>query len=123
MNPLRILVVEDETIIAMLLEDMLIELGHEVVGVAHSLTAALALIEAKAGQLDLAVLDINLGGERSFPAARRLMELDVPFMFATGYGGLGLEEPFAAAFTLKKPFRQGDLGQAVDHAAQQAKAA
>ena len=123
MSPLRILVVEDETIIAMLVEDMLLDLGHEVIGVAHSLPSALAMIETRAGQFDLAVLDINLSGEQSFPAARRLMELGIPFMFATGYGSMGLQAPFDTAFTLKKPFQQEDLGRAVCLTAERAKAA
>jgi CheY-like chemotaxis protein len=123
MSPLRVLVVEDETIIAMLIEDMLLDLGHEVTGVAQTLPAALAMIEARAGAFDLAILDINLGGQQSFPAARRLIELGVPFMFATGYGSLGLQAPFDTVFTLKKPFQQDDLGRAVAFTAQRAKAA
>ena len=110
----RILVVEDEMMIAIMLEDMLLDLGHEVVGVAQNLPVALAMAEAKAGQFDMAILDINLAGERSFPVALRLAEQGVPFMFATGYGALGLEEPFRDVFTLKKPFQQEDLARAID---------
>jgi CheY-like chemotaxis protein len=120
MSARRILVVEDEMMIAMLIEDMLLDLGHEVVGVAQSLSAALKMAETKAGQYDLAILDINLAGEQSFPLARRLMDLGVPFMFATGYGVQGLEEPFATVHTLKKPFRQEDLSLAVAKAAKAA---
>jgi CheY-like chemotaxis protein len=110
----RILVVEDEMMIAIMIEDMLLDLGHQVVGVAQSLAAALALTDAKAGQFDMAILDINLAGERSFPVALRLAERGVPFMFATGYGALGLEAPFRDTFTLKKPFQQEDLARAID---------
>ena len=113
-SPRRVLVVEDEMMIAIMLEDMLLDLGHQVVGVAQSLPAALAMTEAKAGQFDMAILDINLAGERSFPVALRLAERGVPFMFATGYGALGLEEPFRDTFTLKKPFQQEDLARAID---------
>ena len=120
MSSQRILVVEDEMMIAMLIEDMLLDLGHEVVGVAQSLSSALTMAEAKAGQYDLAILDINLAGEQSFPVARRLMEAGIPFMFATGYGAQGPEEPFAAVLTLKKPFRQEDLSLAVSKAAKAA---
>jgi DNA-binding response OmpR family regulator len=108
----RILIVEDEMMIAMMLEDMLADLGHEVVGVAQSLSAALNLAEGDG--YDMAILDINLAGERSFPVARRLSERGVPFMFATGYGILGLEDPFRQTFTLKKPFQIHDLARAVE---------
>ena len=114
MSPRRILVIEDEMMVAMLIEDMLLDLGHEVVGVAQSLNSALSMTEAKTGQYDMAILDINLAGEQSFPVARRLMDEGVPFMFATGYGALGLEEPFRSVFTLKKPFQQEDLAKAVE---------
>jgi CheY-like chemotaxis protein len=113
----RILVVEDEMMIALMIEDMLADMGHEVVGVAQSLSAALDMTEAKAGQFDMAILDVNLAGERSFPVARRLAERGVPFMFATGYGTLGLEEPFQGVFTLMKPFQQEDLARAIDRVA------
>ena len=103
--------------IAIMLEDMLADLGHEVVGLAQSVAGALALTDAKAGQFDLAILDINLAGERSFPVARRLAERGVPFLFATGYGVLGLEAPFQDAFTLKKPFQQEELARAIERVA------
>lgn len=103
--------------IAIMLEDMLADMGHEVVGVAQSLSAALDMTEAKAGQFDMAILDVNLAGERSFPVARRLAERGVPFMFATGYGVLGLEAPFQDTFTLKKPFQQEDLARAIERVA------
>jgi DNA-binding response OmpR family regulator len=110
--PKRILVVEDEMMIAMMLEDMLTEMGHAVVGVAPNLKTALAL--AAAEQCDLAILDINLAGERSFPVARLLRERGLPFLFATGYGTTGLEDPFRDALTLKKPFQIEDLAQAIE---------
>lgn len=99
--------------IAMMVEDMLTDLGHEVVGVAPNLKQALAL--AASAQIDVAVLDINLGGgERSFPVAQLLRDRGVPFLFATGYGTLGLEAPFQDTVTLKKPFQISDLGKAVE---------
>jgi len=117
MSALRILVVEDEMMIAMMIEDMLEDLGHEVVGVAQSLNSAMAMAEDKAGQYDVAILDINLAGEQSFPVAQRLMDQGVPFMFATGYGALGVEERFRSVFTLNKPFQQEELSKAVSKAA------
>jgi len=108
----RILVVEDELMIAMLMEDMLADIGHEVVGVAQNLAAAMTM--AQDCEFDLAILDVNLAGERSFPVAQLLAERGVPFMFATGYGTLGLEGDFKNALTLNKPFQIHDLAKAVD---------
>ena len=108
----RILVVEDEMMIAMLLEDMLADLGHTVVGVAGRLDSALDM--ARSTDADMAILDVNLSGEASFPVAHVLAERGLPFMFATGYGVLGLEAPFQHTLTLKKPFELNDLSRALD---------
>ena len=110
--PRRVLVVEDEMMIAIMLEDMLTLLGHKVAGVAPNLGLALAM--AASEQFDLAVLDVNLGGgDRSFPVAQVLRERGVPFLFATGYGALGLEAPFQDTMTLQKPFQISDLEAAI----------
>jgi CheY-like chemotaxis protein len=84
----RVLVVEDEAIVAMLVEDELIDEGAKVIGPASSVEEALRLIEETAsdGGLSAAVLDIQLDGERVSPVADRLAALGVPFLFATGYG-------------------------------------
>ncbi len=111
----RVIVVEDEMMIAMLLEDMLQDLGHTVVGVAGRLEAALEL--ARGTDADLAILDVNLSGEASFPVAQVLTERGLPFMFATGYGNLGLEAPFQGTLTLKKPFELKDLSLALEQLA------
>jgi CheY-like chemotaxis protein len=116
LSPKRVLVVEDEMMIAMLIETMLAELGHAVVGAAPTLAAALDLARSKAGQFDVAILDINLGGERSFPVARLLSDQGAPFIFATGYGTMGLDEPFRDAVTLNKPFQMQDLAAALERA-------
>ena len=83
----RVLVAEDEAIVAMLVEDELLEAGAEVVGPAGSVGDALQLIEAASrdGGLSAAVLDIDLEGEAVTPVADMLAALDVPFLFATGY--------------------------------------
>jgi CheY-like chemotaxis protein len=108
---LRMLVVEDEAVVAMALEDMLLRLGCLVVGPALRLKPALEL--AAAERLDGAVLDINLGDERSFPVAELLRARSVPFLFATGYGGSGLEPPFAEAPVLAKPYSLDALAEAL----------
>ena len=111
----RVIVVEDEMMIAMLLEDMLTDLGHTVVGMAGRLDTALDL--ARETDADMAILDVNLSGETSFPVAQVLTDRGLPFMFATGYGALGLEAPFKDTLTLKKPFELKDLSNALDQLA------
>lgn len=80
---LRVLVVEDEALLAMDLEDMLLDVGALVVGPAGSLERGLALADAE--PVDVAILDVNLNGARSFPIAERLRARETPFIFATGY--------------------------------------
>ena len=102
----RVLVVEDEALIGMLLEDELLRAGAEVVGPACSVKEALELINQMAadGGLSAAVLDINLEGETVSPVADRLAALSVPFVFATGYGEGYNRGLHAAAPILAKPF-------------------
>jgi CheY-like chemotaxis protein len=108
---LRILVVEDEMLVAMNIEDMLLELGHEVAGLASRLGPALAL--ARESRFDAAMLDVNLAGEPSFPVADLLIERGLPFLFATGYGRQGIEARYRDYPLLQKPFRTADLEQAL----------
>ncbi len=104
---MRILVVEDEMTIAFMIEDMLLDLGHEVVNIAMRLPDALKA--ATHLELDLALLDVNLDGHRSFPVAEVLTARGIPFAFSTGYGAAGIEEPFKSRPVLMKPFLQSDL--------------
>jgi CheY-like chemotaxis protein len=109
----RILVVEDEMTIALLIEDMLTDLGHEVVGLAMRLPHAMEL--ASTAAIDFAVLDVNLDGRMSFPVADLLSARGVPFIFATGYGSAGLDERYRGqAPVVRKPFRLQDLQSAID---------
>ena len=112
----RVLVVEDEAIVAMLVEDELREAGAEVVGPAASVEGALRLIEAAAkdGGLSAAVLDINLRGRAVAPVADRLAALGVPFLFATGYGEGCDTGGHADARVLRKPFDPHALIDAVE---------
>lgn len=109
---LRVLVVEDEMMVSMLIEDMLGDLGCQVVGPAARLEEALAL--AQTADLDCAVLDVNLGGESTFPVADLLREKGAPFAFATGYGDAGLREIDRASPVLQKPFREIDLRRVLE---------
>jgi CheY-like chemotaxis protein len=110
----RVLLVEDEAMIAMLVEDMLEDLGHKLVTVASRLEEAVAAARNEA--FDLAILDLNLGGVLTYPAADVLAERGVPFIFATGYGSGGLKEAYSARSTLQKPFNTDALGQAINQA-------
>lgn len=105
----RILVVEDEALVAMLLEDILADLGCEVVGPAMRLHEGLEL--ARVNGLDAAILDINLAGERSYPIADLLEEKAVPHLFVTGYGHSG--RPGKADRVLQKPYRAPQLQAAL----------
>ncbi|TNC74134.1 response regulator [Rubellimicrobium roseum] len=105
----RILVVEDEVIVAMLIEDILTDMGATVVGPAGRVGKALDLLGAE--DVDAALLDVNLAGEITTPVAEELRRRGIPFAFATGYGAGGLPEGFAAQPILQKPFQERDLGQ------------
>lgn len=102
----RVLLVEDESLVAMLAEDMLMELGCEVV-VAMRLDKALA--QARTGSFDAAVLDVNLGEARSYPIADVLFERCLPFLFATGYGAEGVEAAYRSVPVLQKPYQQAPM--------------
>ena len=103
----RILVVEDEMLVLMMAEDMLADLGCEAVTSAATVNQALALIEAV--DFDAALLDMNLGGDKSFPVADALAARNVPFIFSTGYTGHDMREGYRDRPVLKKPFRYEDL--------------
>ena len=107
---LRILLVEDEAMVAMMLEDMLEGLGCAVVGVAANVSEGLAFADDDGGpRFDGAVLDVNLGGEKVYPVARRLRERGVPFIFATGFDVTDAGQEFALVPLLRKPYRVADL--------------
>jgi len=104
---LKILVVEDEAIVSFLLEDMLIELGCAEIWLAGSVAQALALLRDKAP--DLALLDVSLAGELAYPVAERLVQLQIPFVFATGYGRKGIASEWQSRLVIQKPFDQETL--------------
>src|SRR5215469_18638375 len=108
---LSVLVVEGEAIISFLMEDMLGELGATEVRQAANVAAALARIAEK--MPDLAVLDVNLGGERVYPVAERLEAGGVPFLFTTGYGRSGIETKWSAKTVVQKPFTSEMMAQAL----------
>lgn len=105
----RVLLVEDEGLVALMIEDMLEELGLKVVASAAHVKKACEL--ATTASLDLALLDVNLAGEFVFPVARILRERRIPFLFSTGYGGPPLEEEFSSAPAIGKPFSIDQLNE------------
>ncbi len=117
----RILVVEDESVITMLLQDMFEELRCEVVSLASRFQDALE--KANTLAFEVAILDVNLNGQRTFPIAEALMARGLPFIFATGYGAAAVPATFRDAPVLQKPFRIADLERAVRSALTAARAA
>lgn len=108
----RILVVEDEPLVAMMVEDILLGENAVVIGPAASLAKALELAQ---GEFDAALLDVNLAAERVYPVARRLQQRGIPFVFATGYGGPD-EEWGNMPNILEKPYSRGDVIAALEQA-------
>jgi CheY-like chemotaxis protein len=111
---MRVLVVEDELMIRMLLQDMLDDLGHILAGEAGGLDEALAL--AQQADFDIAILDVNLNGQPISPVVEVLIARGLPFVFATGYGQRGVPEPYRMIPTLQKPFQADALALALEAA-------
>lgn len=109
----RILLIEDEAMVAFMIEDMLESFGSVVVEVAGDLSRGLALARDDALVIDAAVLDVNLGGEPVFPLAETLAARGVPFVFSTGYGREGVIPPFDCRPVLAKPFSAQSLAAAL----------
>ncbi len=107
-----ILVVEDEALVAIMMQDMLEELGFAVLGPAGSVAAALMLLEGT--RPTAAVLDCNLGHEKVWPVAEWLQRERVPFVFSTGYGAPGVHARFASAPVLVKPYDAESLRSALE---------
>lgn len=103
----RVLIIEDESLVAMLLEDALADIGWEVIGIASRFRSA----DHKARSLafDVAIVDINLSGKLTFPIAEDLFERGIPFVFATGYGDEIVPARLKSVPVLKKPFGKPDL--------------
>jgi CheY-like chemotaxis protein len=104
---LRVLLVEDEIMVALLLEEMLAELGYTVVGPVARLKQALEMAQQE--PLDVAILDVNINGNEVYPVAKALADRGIPFAFITGYGRRGLHDSYCERPTLQKPFRRRDL--------------
>ena len=103
----RLMIVEDEYLIRLLLEDMLVELGCSIDAVAASVDEGKKV--AQSADVDLAILDVNIDGQQVFPVADILKSRGLPFIFITGYGARGLPEGYRETPTLQKPFHMQDL--------------
>lgn len=110
-NGLRAFVVEDETLVAIFLEDLLEELGCTVVGSAAQVPRALDLVESL--RPDIAIIDINLAGEVAYPVAEVLHRHRIPFIFATGYGDGLLHPSWRHCPVIQKPYQKSDLQRAM----------
>lgn len=109
----RVLIVEDEGLVALLIEDLLTDLGCEVVASCDSIRSAMEWLERGGIAPDGALLDVNLGGELVYPVAELLTARRIPFAFATGYGALP-DGRFADVPVLAKPVNQAKLKDVVD---------
>ena len=115
----RVLVVEDEPMIRLLLDDMLADLGYTMAAEAGRLDEALT--QAKNGKFDVAILDVNLNGQPITPVVEVLVRRGVPFVFVSGYARRGIPEAHSHVPLLQKPFQSDGLASAL--AAVAAKAA
>jgi CheY-like chemotaxis protein len=111
---LRVLLIEDESLVAMLIEETLLDLNCTVVAKATSLSEALA--KASSIDFDIAVLDVNLNGLPAYPVAELLLDRRIPFVFLTGYGISGVPAALRIVPVLAKPFSEDDVQKAL-HAA------
>jgi len=111
---MRVLIVEDEVLVAMSVEDMLADLGCAAAVSASSLTEALEKV--KIGGFDLALLDVNLRGEKVFPVADALSDQGIPFAFASGYGAADVPEQFRTRPVVSKPFLVEELSATLSSA-------
>ena len=103
----RILVVEDEALVAIALKQFLDELGYAVIGPFNRIGDAMVALRHNA--VDAAVLDVNLGGDPVYPLADILLAEKIPFVFVSGYGSEGIDRRYAAIPLLKKPIERQEL--------------
>jgi CheY-like chemotaxis protein len=105
----RVLIVEDEALVSMLLQDMLEDLGCKTLGPLTRVGEALAFIAEHGQEIDIAILDVNLAGERSQKVAAVLRAAGTPFILSTGYDDFSAEEDWRGGSVLRKPFMASQL--------------
>lgn len=110
LNGVRVFIVEDESLVAMQLEDILTDLGCDIVGMAMRLKRAQEML-TETLPLDVAILDVNIGGEKVYPVAETLRERGVRIVFATGYGRSGVMPEWQSWPVLQKPYTEGQVAE------------
>lgn len=108
----RILVVEDESLVAMLLETILEDMGCSTIGPVSNIEDGLSAVRDEI-VMDAALLDVNVAGQQVFPVARALADRGVPFVFSTGYGAGGLPDEWRERPTIQKPFTESMVCEAL----------
>ncbi len=111
LRDLRVLIVEDETLVAMLIEEYLVELGCRVAFSASRVGKAMRSLQVC--EIDAAVLDVNVAGESISELVEALHQRGIPFIFASGYGARGVEARWSHSPVLQKPFTEADLRAAL----------
>ena len=110
----RLLIIEDEAAITMLIEDLIADLGAVVAGICGRMAEAAVQIQTL--DYDVAVLDVNLNGQQSFGLAKQLIARGKPFVFSTGYGRSVIPEALSGVPILQKPFRGAEFAAALHEA-------
>lgn len=105
---LKVFIVEDEGLVAMQLEDMLVDFGCDLVGLAMRVRRAIEMLE-NTQAIDVAILDVNIGGDKIYPVAEVFRDRNVPIVFATGYGRAGVEADWQRYEILQKPYTAADV--------------
>lgn len=113
LNGIKVLIVEDEALIQMLIEDILADCGCEIAGTASTLSQVLKMLANPSLCFDAAILDVNLGADSTFPVAEILAQRRLPFVFATGSSAGDLPEAWRSRPTLQKPFVFDDVRRAL----------
>ena len=110
----KVLIVDDEPLIAAMMEDWLSELGHEVIGPAHDLARALDLANS---DIDAAIVDVSLGKENSYPLVDTLMGRGLPLAIATGHGRDAIDPKYRGHSILRKPYDFATFRRTIDELA------
>ena len=108
---MRVLIVEDEALVAMMVEDAVESAGHDIAAVVSNITDAVAAVVR--GDFDVALLDMNLHGQKAHALPVTLKARGTPFAFVTGYSQSGILDKFADAPVVTKPFRFEDIAKAL----------
>ena len=113
LSGLKIFLVEDESLVALMIEAMIEELGASVIGTESKIEESLAFVARRHSEIDVAVLDLNLGGARSYDIAQALADNGIPLVFSTGYSDDAILPEWRGRPLLGKPFQLAELENAL----------